>query len=161
MNAFAAQGMQLVLPSDRELVLTRVFDAPVGLVWQCWTRKEHIEKWLAPHGLTIPMAGLDLRAGGKWYVCIRWPEGREVWAGGTYREIVPNKLLVMTDIWDARSATPGPETVVTVRFIDQGDRTKITLHQAEFETAEQRDRDARGWSSSFDMLAERLAATQA
>ena len=90
-------------------LLTRVFDAPVELVWQAWTQKPHLEKWLAPHTVTIVHAQVDLRPGGRWRLRVRFPGGAEYWVGGVYREIVPNKLLVMTDTWDEEfgDARPG------------------------------------------------------
>ena len=152
MNALAKRAV-----AERELLLTRVFDAPVDLVWQAWTQKPHLEKWLAPHTVTIVHAQVDLRPGGRWRLRVRFPGGAEYWVGGIYREIVPNKLLVMTDTWDEESATPGPETIVTVRFKDLGGKTKVTLHQAPFDSIETRDGHSRGWNACLDILAERLA----
>ena len=122
MNALAKRAV-----SERELLLTRVSDAPVELVWQAWTQKPHLEKWLAPHTVTIVHAQVDLRVGGRWRLRVRFPGGAEYWVGGVYREIVPNKLLVMTDTWDEESATPGPETIVTVRFKDVGGKFRFRL----------------------------------
>jgi uncharacterized protein YndB with AHSA1/START domain len=145
--------------SERELLLTRVFDAPVDLVWQAWTQKRHLEKWLASHTVTILHAEFDVRPGGRWRVCVRFPDGAELWVGGVYREIAENELLVMTDTWDEESATPGRETVVTVRFKDLGGKTQVTLHQAPFDSVEARDGHSRSWSACFDILAARLAKT--
>src|SRR5258705_7812012 len=82
--------------TDRTLTITRVFDAPVDLVWRCWTEDAHLKKWSAPRGFTIPRSEGDLRVGGKWRVVMRTPEGQELGLGGVYRQIVPHKLLVMT-----------------------------------------------------------------
>jgi uncharacterized protein YndB with AHSA1/START domain len=107
--------------------------------------------------VTILQAQVDLRPGGRWRLQVRFPGGAEYWVGGVYREIVPNELLVMTDTWDEESATPGLETIVTVRFRDLGGRTEVTLHQAPFDSAETRDGHSRGWNACLDVLAQRLA----
>jgi uncharacterized protein YndB with AHSA1/START domain len=142
---------------ERTLVITRVFDAPVSLVWQAWTDGKHIAKWSAPRGFTIPTSEGDLRPGGKWRCCMRAPDGKELWLGGVYREIVPNKLLVMTHAWDEESGRPGPETIVTVRFEDLGAKTKVTLQQTGFDSIQSRDGHAGGWGECLDLLAEHLA----
>jgi uncharacterized protein YndB with AHSA1/START domain len=140
-------------------VLTRLFDAPVDLLWRCFTEQEHLAKWSAPRGYTIPSGEGDLRVGGKWRCCMRAPDGTELWLGGTYREIVPEKLLVMTHAWE-EGGEPGPETLVTVRLEDLGGGTKVTLEQSGFTSDEARDGHGGGWSECFDRLAEHLAAMQ-
>ena len=138
-------------------VLTRVFDAPVELVWRCFTEQEHLAKWSAPRGYTITTGEGDVRVGGKYRCCMRAADGTELWLGGTYREIVPHKRLVMTHIWDDENGKPGPETLVTVRFEDAGGRTKVTLEQTGFTSDADRDGHREGWSECLDLLAEHLA----
>ncbi|MEJ0074877.1 MAG: SRPBCC domain-containing protein [Alphaproteobacteria bacterium] len=138
------------------LVLTRVFDAPVDLLWRCFTEQEHLAKWSAPRGYTLPVGEGDLRAGGTWRCCMRDPDGGEHWLGGTYREIVPHRRLVMTHAWE-ENGKRGPETLVTVRFEDLGGRTKVTLEQTGFISDASRDGHCGGWSECFDLLAEHLA----
>ena len=145
---------------DDTLVIERVFDAPVDLVWKCWTERGHLETWSAPRGFTIPHSEGDLRPGGKWRCCMRAPNGNELWLGGVYREIVPNTLIVMTHAWE-EDGVPGHETLVTVRFADAGGKTKVTLTQAGFDSAGSRDGHAGGWSECLDILAEHLAALRA
>lgn len=79
--------------ADKVLVITRVFDAPRSLVFQAWTRKEHLDRWCAPRGFTIPYSEGELRVGGAWRCCMRAPDGVEHWLSGTYREIVEDELL--------------------------------------------------------------------
>jgi uncharacterized protein YndB with AHSA1/START domain len=146
---------------ERTLVISRVFDAPVSLVWQAWTQGEHIAKWSAPRGFTIPHSEGDLRPGGRWRCCMRGPDGRELWLGGVYREIVPNKLIVMTHAWDDESGRPGPETIVTVRFEELGLKTKVTLRQTGFDSIQSRDGHAGGWDECLDLLAGHLATMRA
>ena len=150
---------------DRTLVITRVFDAPVGLVWQAWTQDEHLRRWSAPRGYAITQSEGDFRVGGAWRCCMRDPEGGEHWLGGTYREIVENKLLVMTHAWDDESGRPGPETIVTVRFEELGKglgaKTKVTLRQTGFDSIQSRDGHAGGWGECLDLLAGHLATMRA
>jgi len=138
-------------------VLTRVFDAPVDLVWRCFTEQEHLAKWSAPRGYTIATGEGDVRVGGKYRCCMRASDGTELWLGGAYREIVPPKRLVMTHVWDDENGKPGPETLVTVRFEDAGGRTKVTLEQTGFDSDADRDGHREGWSECLDLLAEHLA----
>jgi uncharacterized protein YndB with AHSA1/START domain len=150
---------------ERTLTITRVFDAPVSLVWRAWTQGEHISKWSAPPGFTIPHSEGDLRPGGKWRCCMRGSDGEELWLGGIYRAVVPNKLLVMTHAWDDESGRPGPETIVSVGFEelgkDLGAKTKVTLHQTGFDSIQSRDGHAGGWGECLDLLARHLATMRA
>jgi uncharacterized protein YndB with AHSA1/START domain len=146
----------LATVDDRTLLIERVFAAPVSLVWRCWTEKEHMDHWSAPRGFTVPYSEGELRPGGKWRCCMRVPNGSELWLGGVYREIVPNRLLVMTHAWE-EDGVLGHETIVTVRFQDLGTRTKVTLEQSGFDSTGARDGHQEGWSECFDLLAEHLA----
>ena len=140
----------------RVLRIERVFDAPVDLVWRCWTEKEHLDKWSAPNGFTIPRSTGDVRPGGKYHLVMRTPEGGELGLGGEYREIVPLKLLVMTHVWDE----DGIETVVTVTFEDLGKRTRMTFTQTGFTSDESRDGHEGGWTECFELLDDLLAGLQ-
>ena len=143
--------------AERTLTLERVFDAPVALVWRCWTEKEHLAQWSRPRGFTIPRSEGDLRVGGQWRVAMRTPEGHDLGLGGEYREIVPLKRLVMTHAWDDETGKPGHTTTVTVTFEALGTRTKVTLVQTGFDSDESCDGHAGGWSECLDILAEHLA----
>ena len=145
----------------RTLVITRIFDAPISLVWQAWTDGEHIAKWSAPRGFTIPHSEGDLGPGGKLRCCMRGSDGRELWLGGVYREIVEEELLVMTHAWDDERGRPGPETIVTVRFEGLGGKTKVTLRQTGFDSIQSRDGHAGGWDECLDLLAGHLATMRA
>jgi uncharacterized protein YndB with AHSA1/START domain len=144
-------------PGDRVLVVTRVFDAPRSLLFRAWTRKEHLDRWCAPRGFTIPYSEGELRPGGAWRCCMRSPDGAEHWLSGIYREVVEDELLVFTHAWEDERGKRGHETVVTVRFADQGGKTKLTFHQAIFDSVEARDGHAGGWTECLDRLGEHLA----
>jgi uncharacterized protein YndB with AHSA1/START domain len=142
--------------ADRSLVLTRVFNAPRHLVFEAWTKKEHLDRWCAPRGFTIPSSGGDFRIGGKWHTRMIRPDGEPFPVHGVYREIVPNELLVFTHIWDEDDPKDEHETVVTVRFADEGGKTKVTLEQTNFKSIESRDGHNGGWSECLDKLGELL-----
>lgn len=143
--------------AERTLVLERVFDAPVELVWRCWTEREHLQQWSCPRGFTIPHAEGKLAVGGQWHITMRTPEGSDLGVGGEYREIVPHKRLVMTHAWDDETGKPRHWTTVTVTFEALGKRTKLTLVQTGFDSDESRDGHEGGWSECLDILAEHLA----
>jgi uncharacterized protein YndB with AHSA1/START domain len=77
----------------RDLVVTRVFDAPVAEVWKYWAESEYVKKWWAPQGFTTPLARMDFREGGTSIVCMRAPGGQDFYSAWTYRKIEPMKLI--------------------------------------------------------------------
>ena len=147
-------------PADRVLVITRVFAAPRHLVFEAWTKKEHLDQWLAPRGFTILHSEGDLRPDGVWRSCMVSPDGVRHPLSGVYREIVEDELLVFTHAWENEEGKRGHETLVTVRFADEGGGTKVTFEQAIFETVESRDGHQGGWTECLEKLAEYLAKLQ-
>lgn len=143
--------------ADRELVLVRAFDAPRSLVFKVWTEPEHLVRWWGPEGFTLPSCEMDLRPGGAFRFLMRSPEGTDHRLHGVYREIVPPERLVFTWTWVDAEGTPGHETLVTVTFEEQGARTRLTLHQAVFESVTARDAHQGGWTSCLERLAAYVA----
>jgi uncharacterized protein YndB with AHSA1/START domain len=137
---------------ERELVITRVFDAPRELVFAAWTTREHLLNWAAPRNFTVVDCDGDLRPGGVWRETMRSPEGKEHRNGGTYREIVAPERLVYTFAWE-EDGKRGHETLVTVTFENEGGKTKMTFRQGPFESVESRDGHQGGWSEAFERLA--------
>src|ERR1051325_8099968 len=76
------------------MVVTRVFDAPLELVWKAWTDPKYVMQWWGPKGFTTPVCKMDFRVGGKFLYCMRTPDGQEFWNGGEYHEIVPQEKIV-------------------------------------------------------------------
>lgn len=142
----------LEAPADRTLVITRVFDAPRPLVFAAWTKKEHLDRWCAPQGFVIESSGGDLRVGGKWHSRMIAPNGEKFPVSGVYREIVENERLVFTHIWEPDPGEAPHETVVTVRFADEGSKTRMTFEQAIFKSVESRDGHNGGWTQCFEQL---------
>lgn len=151
-----------VVASDRELVLTRVFDAPRALVFQVWTDPAHVTHWWGPHGFTTPLetVALDVRPGGKWRIRMLTPDGGEYWMHGVYREIVAPERLVFSYAGSPAPGAPEHETLVTVTFADLGGRTRMTFQQAVFPTVQDRDDHEGGWSECFDELVDYLVELQ-
>lgn len=138
-------------------MITRVFDAPPRLVFEAWTKPEHLSRWSGPRGFTIPFAEMDFRPGGTYRTCLRSPDGKDHWVQGVYREIAEPERLVFTHAWEDANGKPKQETLVTVTFAKQDGKTKLTFHQAIFESVEGRDSHRSGWSESLDRLEEYLA----
>jgi uncharacterized protein YndB with AHSA1/START domain len=152
-------------PTERELVITRDFDAPRELVWKAWTEPEHFKSWMGPKGFTTPVCKIDLRVGGEYLYSMRSPEGQDFWSKGVFREIVPPERLVMTasradkegNIVPGMSGDWPLETQITVTFEEHNGKTKLTLKHAGMPAGKNRDMAGAGWSESFDKLAEYLA----
>ena len=148
----AAKNSAATESAERELVIMRVFDAPRRLVFKAWTEPEHLVRWWGPHGFTTPSCTTDVRSGGAWRFCMRSPEGTDHWQQGVYREIVEPERLVFTYAFEDATGKPGHETLVTVTFIEHGGKTKLTMHQAIFESVTVRDEHMRGWTETLARL---------
>src|SRR5712691_10291145 len=99
-TANRASTTTITTPSDREVVMTRVVDAPRRLVFEAWTKPEHVLHWmLGPSGWTMPVCEIDLRPGGAWHFVWRRSDGTEMGMRGVYREITPPERLVSTESW--------------------------------------------------------------
>lgn len=116
----------ITVRGDREIVVTRAFDAPCRLVFEAYTKPELIKKWLlGPDGWSMPVCEIDLRAGGKYrYVWRNDSNGREMGMGGVYREVVPGERIVATEIFD-EAWYPG-EAVDTIVLAEQDGKTTLT-----------------------------------
>jgi uncharacterized protein YndB with AHSA1/START domain len=146
--------------TERELVVTRILDAPRDLVFRAWTRPEHVVRWWGPHGFTTHSCRQDLRPGGTFQLSMRSPEGAEHPRQGVFREIVEPERLVFTWAGQEADGRPGPETVVTVTFADHADgKTRLTLHQAVFDSVAGRESRRGGWTQILERLAACLAGS--
>jgi uncharacterized protein YndB with AHSA1/START domain len=148
-------------PADLELSLTRVFDAPRELVFAAWTQAEHALHWFAPPGCSVTSCTMDLRVGGAWRSCMRWPDGSDHWQGGVFLEIVAPERLVFSYAWEDEHRRPKHQTVVTVRLEERGAKTALTFQQAVFASETSRTSHGGGWSGSLDVLAEYLERAKA
>jgi len=154
-NAKASAAME---STEHELVITRVFDAPRELVFDCWTEPEHLQHWQgAPRGFTVTAYESDIRPGGFFRICMRSQEGVDRWLEGGYREMVKPERLVFTHLWlDAGRKPAGRETLVTITLADRDGKTELTLRQSGFTSLGSRNGHKYGWSSALDVLVDYL-----
>jgi uncharacterized protein YndB with AHSA1/START domain len=114
--------LQVATPTDREIVLTRVFDAPRRLVFDAFTKPELLKRWFGPHGWSLVVCEVDLRVGGTFRFVLRGPDGRKMGMRGVYREIVAPERSVHMESFDDY---PGESQVTTI-LAEEGGRTTLT-----------------------------------
>jgi uncharacterized protein YndB with AHSA1/START domain len=162
-----------VKPSERELVITRIFDAPRELVWKAWTDPAQMKHWWGPKGFTAPFCKIDLRVGGEYLNCMQSHEGQNFWSKGVFHEIIALERLVMTDsfvdehgnVVPAKHYEMSPdfplEMLITVMFEEHEGKTKLTLKHSGIDGINAMDRGnmQQGWNQSFDKLANDLRAS--
>jgi uncharacterized protein YndB with AHSA1/START domain len=153
--------LQVQANADREIVMTRVFDAPRNLVFDAFTKPELLKQWLlGPPGWSMPVCEIDLRIGGSYrYVWRRDADGTEMGCGGVYREILPPERLVQTERFD-NPWYPG-ESLITTVLDEQRGKTTLTATML-YESRDARDGILKsgmesGVAASYDRLAELLA----
>ena len=148
---------------DREIVMTRVFDAPRRLVFDAFTKPELLKRWLTgPPGWTLAVCEIDLRVGGSLRYMWRGPAGEEMGMRGVFREITPPDRIVGTEKFD-QAWYPG-EAVGTVVLTEQGSKTTLT-QTIVYESREARDIVLKspmeqGLGMSYDHLADLLASLE-
>jgi len=122
-------------PTDREIHIERIFDAPRDKVFAAMTDPELIPEWWGPHGTSTVVDKMDARSGGDWRYVIKNSDGSETGFRGTYREVSAPERIVQTFEWEGM---PGYVSVETATFEDLGDQTKMTSISL-FHTTEERD----------------------
>jgi uncharacterized protein YndB with AHSA1/START domain len=136
-----------------ELFLSRTFDAPRALVFEAWSRAEHVARWFAPRPLTMPRCEVDLRSGGVFRFTMRMPDGTEFPWEGTFREVVAPERIVFTG-----TMHDGNTGETTVTLTERDGKTRMDVHQT-YAFASDSTRGARqGWTATLDQLAEQVAA---
>lgn len=156
------ETLEVTTPSDREIVMTRVFYAPRNLVFDAWTKPEHLPRWmLGPKGWTMPVCEIDLRPGEAWHFVWRQSDGTEMEMRGVYREIAPPERLVSTESWGGN----WPETLNTLILSEEDGKTTAT-NTVLYPSKEARDAALKtgmkeGVAASYDRLAELLASLAA
>jgi uncharacterized protein YndB with AHSA1/START domain len=161
----SASKRDKVRDATRDMVITRVLEAPPALVFKAWTRPEHFMRWWGPNGFTTPVCNIDLRPGGLLHYCMRSPEGQDIWCKGVFREIIEPSRIVFTDSFaDEQGKTvPGLrygiseewplETLVTVTFEEHAGMTRMTLRHAGIPVGTEGDMAEAGWKESLERLA--------
>ncbi len=115
--------------ADRELIISRVLNAPVELVWEVWTNPNHIKNWWGPDGFTNTISTMEVKPGGVWELVMHGPDGTDYKNKSMFTEIVKFEKIVYVH----QSA---PKFQATITFTKQGDKTLLLWHML-FETAEQ------------------------
>src|SRR6202051_3274272 len=115
--------LKVTTPTDREIEMTRVFDAPRHLVFDAFSKPELLKRWFGPRGWSLVVCEVDLRVGGGFRFVMRGPDGKEMGMRGVYREIAPPERSVHMESYDDY---PG-EWQVTAVFVEQGGRTPLTV----------------------------------
>jgi len=124
-----------VTTPDREIVMTRVFDAPRELVFDAHSSCEHLSHWWGPRKYEVTSCEVDFRPGGRWRIVHRGPDGDEIAFFGEYREIVRPERIVWTFGFEGMPGEPGPETMT----LEEHDGKTTLTASAVFNTVEERD----------------------
>jgi uncharacterized protein YndB with AHSA1/START domain len=125
--------------SNREIVVTRVFEAPRALVFAAWTTPEHLARWWGPTGFTITTYEMDFKPGGVWRFVMHGPDGRDYQNKVVYVEIAESERLVYRHVSD-------PQFQMTVTFEEGGDQTIVTARML-FESAAIRDKTVKAFGA--------------
>jgi uncharacterized protein YndB with AHSA1/START domain len=121
----AHEKLTVAARGDREVVLTRAFNAPRALVFDCITKPELVKRWmLGPPGWTMPVCEIDLRVGGRYRYVWRNADGQEMGMGGVYREIVAPERIISAELFD--EDWTGGETLAKSELSEEGGRTILT-----------------------------------
>jgi len=142
--------------AERELTITRIFNAPRERVFKAWTDPKELAKWWGPKTFTNPVCEVDLKPGGALRIVMRAPDGGEYPMQGIFREIVPPSRLVFTNIALDKDGHHIIEGLTTVTFADDGGKTKLTLHTSgvamvDYAAAYLQGMEA-GWTQSLEKL---------
>jgi uncharacterized protein YndB with AHSA1/START domain len=153
--------LKVTTPTDREIVLTRVFDAPRSLVFDAFSKPELLKRWFGPRGWSLVVCEVDLKVGGGFRFVMRGPDGKEMGMRGVYREIMPPERSVHMESFDDY---PG-ESQVTAVFVEQDGKTTLTATVL-YPSREVRDIVIKsgmehGAAESYDKLAELLTSAEA
>ena len=147
---------------DREIVFSRVFDAPRWMVWEAWTDPKQLVLWWGPKGFTTTIDEMDVRAGGVWKLVMHGPDGTDYPNKSLFTEVVPLERLRYR-LSGGKRGGPAAQFEMTAMFEDDGGKTRITMRMV-FASAEARDENVREYGSieggkqTLERLAEHLLA---
>jgi uncharacterized protein YndB with AHSA1/START domain len=134
----SANTLQVSTPSDREIVMSRAFDAPRALVFEAWTRPEHVRHWWGLRSSTMLVCEAEVRPGGSWRYVTTASDGAEVPFTGVYQEVTPPERLVYTEVYDVEPFNTGDPAVNTAIFTEGEGQTLVTVTTV-YPTKEVRD----------------------
>jgi uncharacterized protein YndB with AHSA1/START domain len=163
---------------SKDFVISRVFDAPRALVWECFTTPERMKEWWGPSGVKVLKSEMDLRVGGKYHYGMQTPDGTVMWGRMIYREITPPERLVFINSFSDEAGGLGrhplaptwPAEMMSIFTFEEmpGGKTKFTVTWSPYNATgeEQATFDAGhasmtgGWSGTLDKLAAYLPTTK-
>jgi len=145
--------------AKRELVLTRLLDAPREKLFRCWTEPELLKQWFAPLPYTTPHAELDARTGGANFIIMKSPEGEEMPLRGVYLEVVKNEKIVFTDAY-TRPWEPSDKPFFTgiVTFAEEGGKTRYTARALHWTDEDCAAHEKMGFHEGWGQCADQLEA---
>ena len=151
--------LNIVPDADRDLVLTRLIDAPRAKLFKAWTDPALLVQWFAPLPWTTPRAELDVRPGGASLVVMAGPDGTEAPNPGVYLDVVENERIVFTDAYvDAWTPSQKPMMTVILTFEDEGGKTRYTARVRHWTVADREAHEAMGFHEGWGQCADQLEA---
>lgn len=145
--------------SGRELVLTRLIDAPREKLFRAWTEPELLKQWFAPLPYTVPVVEIDVRPGGSSFFLMRGPDGTEFPNRGVYLEVVENERLVFTDAFtEAWQPSEKPFMVAIVTFEEEDGKTRYTARARHWSVEDREAHERMGFHEGWGQCADQLAA---
>ena len=147
------------MSADRELVLTRLINAPRAKVYRAWTDPELLKQWFAPKPYTTPIVEIDVRPGGSAYFVMRGPDGKDLPNRGVYLEVVPNEKLVSTDAYVAAwEPSEKPFMTLILTFEDEGGKTRYTARVRHWTVADREAHEKMGFHGGWSLCTDQLEA---
>jgi uncharacterized protein YndB with AHSA1/START domain len=154
MKLASAKNGSFIKVGERDLLIVRMFDAPRELVFRAWSKPEHLSRWFAPDGCTMPSCEMEFRAGGKLRFIFQAADGTEYPFEGSYVQIVePSKIVFQGNIHDV----PGQDVFTIVTFAEHEDKTKLVVHQAYAMESDATRGASMGWTQTLNHLEEFVA----
>ena len=147
------------MSADRDLMLTRLIDAPREKLYRAWTDAALLKQWFAPLPYTTPVAELDVRPGGSAFIVMRGPDGKDMPNRGVYLEVVPNQRLVFTDAYGkAWEPSEKPFMTVILTFEDEGGKTRYTARVRHWTVADRETHEKMGFHQGWGICTDQLEA---
>jgi uncharacterized protein YndB with AHSA1/START domain len=147
------------MSADRELVLTRLINAPREKVYRAWTDPVLLKQWFAPKPYTTPVVEIDVRPGGSGLFVMRGPDGKDMPNRGVYLEVVPNERLVSTDAFvKAWEPSEKPFMTMILTFEDEGGKTRYTARVRHWTVADKEAHEKMGFHQGWGLCTDQLEA---
>ena len=147
---------------EKQIVVSRTFEAPLEVLWKAWTEPEHFMNWYGPKGFTAPTCEIDLRVGGRHFWSMQSPDGMQMYFTGSYKEVVPMERLVYSDAssdseGNVKDEGEGMHGSMDVTVIFEHAEGKTTVTVSHVGSGEGGEYASMGWEQAFDKLTAVLA----